>query len=230
MTVWLGLKCLRDGLQPFVDDEMNTVHKRLKSGSANNGKVLIHCKSCSSPTTAKCRHVMLSCDDDSCNRQHCADAILKPHIGPCIPAQCLNCKDIFCTICEKLLTKAGLCDCETKSLRPNHNKRRCINKSRSICNCKKMFTKECKLGQCGSFYDEIIRMHAHYDPMFRNCRPALWKTQPIEIAKCYLSCDGYLIKISLDDIDASGLLSICINNIHIRSKIGSLPAFEKVRV
>jgi hypothetical protein len=63
-----------------------------------------------------------------------------------------------------------------------------------------------------------------------------WSSDPWSVATCFINTTGYKGKQSAKDIDCSGLLSLCINNINIENMLGKdiingeNDAFTKVNI
>ncbi|WAR29423.1 hypothetical protein MAR_002991, partial [Mya arenaria] len=70
------------------------------------------------------------------------------------------------------------------------------------------------------------------NPSWMNTDSTKWHDPHVgywEVAKCYLSTPGYLDKTRPNQVDASGLLSICINSLFIKQHIKTIHHFEEVR-
>ncbi|WAR30125.1 HELZ-like protein [Mya arenaria] len=124
--------------------------------------------------------------------------------------------------------------CELCNLLPHHalEKRPCNQKNVKSCNCKRQGGRRIcpEGGACGIFYDCVIDEHSQKDPSWCNTSVELWSTNSFEFLKCYISTPGYKNKISLSQIDASGLLSICLNNMGLNAAFNNiLDLLKKVK-
>lgn len=84
----------------------------------------------------------------------------------------------------------------------------------------KQCSKQCHNAVCRSL---VIKIQNHYrqgNPIWKNTDPCMWASDYWEVAKCFLSIDGYKDKHSVEDTDCSGLLSIIINMKPILNKPG----------
>lgn len=75
--------------------------------------------------------------------------------------------------------------------------------------------KNCPNLVCSKLVEEIAKFHRHGKPIWSNTDPCFWTSDAWEIAKCFLSVDGYSHTRNAADTDCSGLLSIMINMKHI---------------
>ncbi|XP_052787324.1 uncharacterized protein LOC128222388 isoform X2 [Mya arenaria] len=85
---------------------------------------------------------------------------------------------------------------------------------------------------CDEMNKEIQRNHARNNPSWLNTDSTKWQDQHVgywEVAKCYLSSAGYFDKIGASQLDASGLLSICLNSSFIKQYITNIQRFVEVR-
>ncbi|WAR29440.1 CX038-like protein, partial [Mya arenaria] len=85
---------------------------------------------------------------------------------------------------------------------------------------------------CDEMNKEIQNNHARNHPFWMNTDSTKWQDPNIgywEVIKCYLSSSGYFDKMGASQIDASGLLSICINSSFIKQHITNIQRFEEVR-
>ncbi|WAR29424.1 hypothetical protein MAR_002992 [Mya arenaria] len=85
---------------------------------------------------------------------------------------------------------------------------------------------------CDAMYKEIQNNHAGNNPFWMNTDSTKWQDPHVgywEVTKCYLSSAGYFDKIGASQMDASGLLSICINSSFIKQHITNIQQFEEVR-
>ncbi|XP_052786878.1 uncharacterized protein LOC128222090 isoform X2 [Mya arenaria] len=125
-----------------------------------------------------------------------------------------------------------------------------MNKVNEICNnqtCDQcQFNSRCASGMTkvkrssrfrpGHFCDEmnkaILNNHVRHYPFWMNTDSTKWHDQNVgywEVAKCYLSSPGYLDRMGPNQVDVSGLLSICINSSFINQHIKSVQLFEEVQ-
>ncbi|WAR29447.1 CX038-like protein, partial [Mya arenaria] len=85
---------------------------------------------------------------------------------------------------------------------------------------------------CDEMNKEVQSNHGRNNPLWTNTDSTKWLDQHVgywEVAKCYLSSAGYLDKTGPNQVDASGLLSICINSSFIKQHISNIQRFEEVR-
>ncbi|XP_053403098.1 uncharacterized protein LOC123554339 [Mercenaria mercenaria] len=122
--------------------------------------------------------------------------------------------------------------CTTDNLLPDHPSRtcRCLQKFRNKCFCKDHHSRrKCPNNFCSKFYDEIIFSHAEANPLWFNVDTTRWYDNFFEFAKCFVSTTGYREQHSVTEMDALGLLSIAINDLHIHDAIDKLDLFETAR-
>jgi hypothetical protein len=124
----------------------------------------------------------------------------------------------------------GACNsCTEKSLIP-HKQDQCPRQKKHLCLCsintknkKDKSTKMCpNRGYCGKFYDRIAWYHRFQDPLLANTDIQKWSSDPWSVATCFINTSGYKDKQSAKDVDCSGLLSLCINNINIDMLLGGV--------
>ena len=72
-------------------------------------------------------------------------------------------------------------------------------------------TEKCPNAVCSKLLIGIRKLHTQMKPIWSNTDPSKWTCDSWEIAKCFLSSDGYKDTKSVKDVDCSGLLSILIN-------------------
>ncbi|WAR29416.1 hypothetical protein MAR_002984, partial [Mya arenaria] len=85
---------------------------------------------------------------------------------------------------------------------------------------------------CDAMYKEIQNNHAKNNPFWMNTDSTKWHDPRVgywEVIKCFLSSAGYFDKMGASQMDASGLLSICINSSFIKQHITNVQRFEEVR-
>ncbi|WAR29493.1 hypothetical protein MAR_003061 [Mya arenaria] len=85
---------------------------------------------------------------------------------------------------------------------------------------------------CDEMYKEIQNNHVRNNPFWMNTDSTKWLDPHVgywELAKCYLSTAGYLDKTGSNQVDASGLLSICMNSSYMRQNITHIQHFEELR-
>ena len=86
---------------------------------------------------------------------------------------------------------------------------------------------ECPNRICNAIYNEIKQAHRFGRPNgWKNSIANKWTSDPWEIAKCFLSTDGYTNCHSATDVDCSGLLSIFINLKPIGDKLKLVCAID----
>jgi hypothetical protein len=108
---------------------------------------------------------------------------------------------------------------------PRQRKYQCLcaksqkNKSRQMCP---------KGGFCGNVYNRIVCNHRFQDPLFTNTDVQKWSSDPWSVATCFINTTGYKGKQSAKEVDCSGLLSMCINNIDIEIMLGAVIIDGKV--
>ena len=92
-----------------------------------------------------------------------------------------------------------------------------------MCNVHKRNINECdntchnKI--CKAIVTYIRGAHRFQQFKLSNTNPCKWTTDPWEVAKCFMSTDGYEKTTSANDTDCAGLLSICINMKIIGTKL-----------
>ncbi|XP_052798068.1 uncharacterized protein LOC128230097 isoform X2 [Mya arenaria] len=85
---------------------------------------------------------------------------------------------------------------------------------------------------CDEMNKEVQNNHVKYTPFLVNTDSTKWLDPQLghwEVTKCYLSTSGYMDKTGPNHVDASGLLSICINSSFIKQHISNIQQFEEVR-
>ncbi|XP_052785414.1 uncharacterized protein LOC128221043 isoform X2 [Mya arenaria] len=83
---------------------------------------------------------------------------------------------------------------------------------------------------CAEMNKQIENYHFKHEPSWINTDSTKWQDPCFgywEVAKCFISTAGYLDKTRSNDVDASGLLSICMNNSFIRQQITNIQHFEE---
>ncbi|XP_060589485.1 uncharacterized protein LOC132744722 [Ruditapes philippinarum] len=116
--------------------------------------------------------------------------------------------------------------CTERSLLP-HKQDQCPRKGKHQCLCvniqKRKSRQMCPNGGfCGIVYTEIVCKHRLQDPSFTNTDVQKWSNDPWSVATCFINTTGYKGKQSAKDVDCSGLLSMCINNIEIEMMLGEV--------
>lgn len=224
---FIALRYLRDGLQSFVDTEIESQHRNIVNTLKSRFETsLVHCKPCNVQPGKFCTH-LTKIDCSTCRLPHCASTLQK-HQGPCSWQECLQCNDKFCKYCKLSSHEMRVCACTAETILPKHDRRTCTYPK---CNCKKRNARNkmaCTNNWCSHFYDEILKLHEFRDPNFVNSTPSLWKDSPWEFAKCFLNCGGYLASQSSDDVDAAGLISICRSNTILKTLIKNVSELETV--
>jgi hypothetical protein len=128
--------------------------------------------------------------------------------------------------------------CTEKSLLP-HTENQCPRQKKRQCLCfKNQKQKPRQLcpngGFCGKVYDRIVLDHRFQDPLLSNTDVQKWGSDPWSVATCFINTTGYKDKQSAKEVDCTGLLSLCINNIFIETMLGKVTidgtsdAFAKV--
>ncbi|XP_045161022.2 uncharacterized protein LOC123525917 isoform X2 [Mercenaria mercenaria] len=139
----------------------------------------------------------------------------------------------------KNLTPSECDKCCTNTLLPNHAKvdNKCT-KGRKKCFCL-MYSRSrtfCPNFFCSAVYDNIVDNHRYQDPNWSNTDITKWGSSYLEVAKCFISSSGYKDKLTIQEVDCSGLLNIIINNTAFENTVTKvtyafdpLPAFTKAR-
>ncbi|XP_060584649.1 uncharacterized protein LOC132740700 [Ruditapes philippinarum] len=129
--------------------------------------------------------------------------------------------------------------CTEESLLP-HKQDQCPRQRKHQCLCTKGQKQKSRQmcpngGFCGNVYNQIVYKHRFQDPLFTNTDIQKWSNDAWSVATCFVNTTGYKGKQSAKDIDCSGLLSMCINNIDIEIMLGEviidgkIDAFAKAR-
>ncbi|XP_052276348.1 uncharacterized protein LOC127875362 isoform X2 [Dreissena polymorpha] len=124
----------------------------------------------------------------------------------------------------KLNEKYSCSECTIDNLLPNHDKTKCPQKkSKQVCNCFKIEGKrKCpQNGACGHMLDLTIKRHVLNQPNWKNTDFRQWFENSWEFGKCFTNGTGLFGIGSSICTDASGLISICLNNIEIKQKLSS---------
>lgn len=123
--------------------------------------------------------------------------------------------DAVCSSCPL----PNLLPCPTKNL---CNPKRCrFHKSSVLV--------KCPTGVCNDFCKAILGNHYHSGPSWKNTHSEEWCSNAWEVAKCYCPPDGYNDKLTIDETDFNGVLSVMLNATCIRSRLNNISAFEQVR-
>ncbi|XP_045195855.2 uncharacterized protein LOC123551184 [Mercenaria mercenaria] len=149
--------------------------------------------------------------DDSCRKQHAAFI-----------------SDIY----KQQGAKTFGCDkCSLNTLLPLHctnKKGQCPQAKRQKCNCiLENGRKPCPTNFCSSMYDAITKCHRFASPNWKNTNIHEWHNNYWEIAKCYISADGYKHVLNPATTDLSALLCILVNNMDLQNAF-DLPLNEIV--
>ncbi|XP_045185133.2 uncharacterized protein LOC123543126 [Mercenaria mercenaria] len=123
-------------------------------------------------------------------------------------------------------------ECRADNLLPDHSpQKKCIQKFRNHCFCSKaIFRRPCPNKTCSLLYDYIVKAHSTNDPLWKNTKPSNWLTNYWDLGKCFLSSPGYVDKQSAAETDATGLLSIAINDTYIQDRMDTdIESLVKVR-
>ncbi|XP_060589487.1 uncharacterized protein LOC132744724 [Ruditapes philippinarum] len=129
--------------------------------------------------------------------------------------------------------------CTEESLLP-HKQDQCPRQRKHQCLCTKGQKQKSRQmcpngGFCGNVYNQIVYKHRFQDPLFTNTDIQKWSSDAWSVATCFVNTTGYKGKQSAKDVDCSGLLSMCINNIDIEMMLGEviidgkIDAFTKAR-
>jgi hypothetical protein len=130
--------------------------------------------------------------------------------------------------------------CTDESLLP-HKQDQCPRQRKHQCLCTKGQKQKSRQmcpngGFCGNVYNQIVYKHRFQDPLFTNTDIQKWSSDAWSVATCFVNTTGYKGKQSAKDVDCSGLLSMCINNIDIEMMLGEviidgkIDAFTKVLI
>ncbi|XP_060575426.1 uncharacterized protein LOC132732915 [Ruditapes philippinarum] len=128
---------------------------------------------------------------------------------------------------DLMKTLGNTCNtCTERSLLP-HKQDQCPRQGKHQCLCTKIQKKKSRLlcpngGFCGNVYNKIVCNHRFQDPSFTNTDVQKWSSDPWSVATCFINTTGYKDKQSAKDVDCSGLLSMCINNIYIEMMLGEV--------
>ncbi|XP_053380260.1 uncharacterized protein CXorf38-like [Mercenaria mercenaria] len=123
-------------------------------------------------------------------------------------------------------------ECTSDNLLPQHSvQKKCIQKNRKHYFCSEQFCRRhCPNKVCSYLYDYIVKAHSTNDPLWTNTDPSKWLTDYWELGKCFLSTFGYADKQSAADTDATGLLSIAINDTYIQERMDTdIESLAKVK-
>ncbi|XP_060584151.1 uncharacterized protein LOC132740288 [Ruditapes philippinarum] len=129
--------------------------------------------------------------------------------------------------------------CTEESLLP-HKQDQCPRQRKHQCLCTKVQKQKSRQmcpngGFYGNVYNQIVYKHRFQDPLFTNTDIQKWSSDAWSVATCFVSTTGYKCKRSAKEVDCSGLLSMCINNIDIEIMLGGvtidgkIDAFAKAR-
>ncbi|XP_045181433.2 uncharacterized protein LOC123540454 isoform X2 [Mercenaria mercenaria] len=135
---------------------------------------------------------------------------------------------------NKKLLKLVCGQCSIDTLRPDHvqNMSKHCPLGQIQCNCQSPSGKvSCRNKLCGAIYDKIITLHASIPPSpnWQNTNLRDWCTNPWEIAKCFISQDGYAQTKTAFDTDCTGILSIFMNATFLRSRISQTELFTQLQ-
>ncbi|XP_060601960.1 uncharacterized protein LOC132755172 [Ruditapes philippinarum] len=122
--------------------------------------------------------------------------------------------------------------CTAESLLP-HKQDQCPRQRKYQCLCAKSQKNKSRQmcpngGFCGNVYNRIVCNHRFQDPLFTNTDVQKWSSDPWSVATCFINTTGYKGKQSAKEVDCSGLLSMCINNINIEIMLGEVIIDGKV--
>ena len=93
------------------------------------------------------------------------------------------------------------------SIHPSNRPASCLNTCPNFISCR--------------LYKNIAQLHrfGHTSCSYKNTNACKWTSTPWELAKCFLTMDGYIACIGPQDTDCTGLLSIIINMKDIGDKL-----------
>ncbi|XP_060555731.1 uncharacterized protein LOC132716464 [Ruditapes philippinarum] len=134
---------------------------------------------------------------------------------------------------DLMKTLSNACNtCTEESLLP-HKQDQCPRQRKYQCLCtksqKNLSRQMCPNGGfCGYVYNRIVCNHRFQDPLFANTDIKKWSSDPWSVATCFINTTGYKGKQSAKEIDCSGLLSMCINNIDIEMMLGEVTIDGKI--
>ncbi|XP_060565435.1 uncharacterized protein LOC132724573 [Ruditapes philippinarum] len=116
--------------------------------------------------------------------------------------------------------------CTEESLLP-HTQDQCPYRIKHKCLCNKGQKQKLRQvcpngGFCGNVYNQIVYKHRFQDPLFTNTDIQKWSSDPWSVATCFIYTTGYKGKQSAKEVDCSGLLSMCMNNIDIEIMLGEV--------
>lgn len=83
----------------------------------------------------------------------------------------------------------------------------------------------CVFGVCHILKAAIEKEHRYKHISWKNTNIAAWLLSPWEIAKCYFPPDGYKRKMTAEETDLNGIISLIKNNT-IFERLSSLQNFE----
>ncbi|WAR29425.1 hypothetical protein MAR_002993 [Mya arenaria] len=121
-----------------------------------------------------------------------------------------------------------------KNVNANCNSQTC-DQCQVNCGCQKGIQIPISQFNKGHFCDEMkkeIQNNHAKKPFWNNTDSTKWQDPNKgywEVAKCFLSTDGYFDTTGPIEVDASGLLSICINSSIVNQQITDIQAFIDVR-
>ncbi|XP_052814748.1 uncharacterized protein LOC128241733 [Mya arenaria] len=115
----------------------------------------------------------------------------------------------------KSFAQHTLCtSCKTPNLLPCRTKQFCKGPMRSCAShaSPELVYTPCKTnGFCGEFVIKLKENHRFVSPVWKNTDASKWCTDAWEIAKCFMSPDGYADKANAKETDFNGLISSIMN-------------------
>ena len=145
--------------------------------------------------------------------------VVKQELLPFVDNEIL---DLQQSILNKIGAPAGCTQCTIENVIPCNTRGVCrVNRGR--CNYHdptdpQKTARPCPNNVCNQIYNEILAQHRYPTPCWSNTDASQWSVNHWQIAKCFMS-PGYQDKRSAQDTDLTGLLSVCINCLHVSSKL-----------
>ncbi|XP_060551404.1 uncharacterized protein LOC132712979 [Ruditapes philippinarum] len=111
------------------------------------------------------------------------------------------------TPCKTCLTE-NVVKCSSKNKICRFYQRKCVN-----------VHKTCPFGVCQNVRDGIEDAHRFNRPSWKNTDARQWSDAPWQIAKCFMSTDGYESSLSAAETDFNGIINVIINCKRFDSKV-----------
>jgi hypothetical protein len=118
-----------------------------------------------------------------------------------------NTKTKITTPCKTCLTE-NVVKCSSKNKICRFYQRKCVN-----------VHKTCPLGVCQNVRAGIEDAHRFNRPSWKNTDARQWSDAPWQIAKCFMSTDGYDSSLSAAETDFNGIINVIINCKRFDSKV-----------